>query len=59
MIGVQSDILFPIEQQREVAELLKGSGNTTVTSYELNAKYGHDTFLIDVNAITGALRGHL
>jgi len=59
VIGVQSDILFPIQQQREIVDLLRGHGNQDVTSYELNALYGHDTFLIDVNAITCALRGHL
>ena len=59
VIGVQSDILFPIQQQREIVDLLRSHGNSNVTSYELNALYGHDTFLIDVNAIAGALRGHL
>ena len=38
---------------------LKKSGNERVSYYELNAKFGHDTFLIDVNGVTGAIRGHL
>lgn len=59
IMGVQSDILFPIQQQREVVDILKSSGNESVSYYELNAKFGHDTFLIDVNGVTGALRGHL
>jgi homoserine O-acetyltransferase len=59
IMGVQSDILFPIQQQREVVDLLKASGNEHVSYYELNAKFGHDTFLIDVNGVTGAIRGHL
>eukprot|EP00729_Bicosta_minor_P003880 gene3880-15297_t len=59
IMGVQSDILFPIQQQREVVEMLKDSGNLDVSYYELNAMFGHDTFLIDVNGVTGAIRGHL
>ena len=59
IMGVQSDILFPIQQQREVVDILKGSGNESISYYELNAKFGHDTFLIDVNGVTGAIRGHL
>lgn len=59
VIGVQSDILFPIQQQREIVDLLKESGHDRVSYYELNAHFGHDTFLIDVNGITGAIRGHL
>jgi homoserine O-acetyltransferase len=40
VMGVQSDILFPIQQQREIVELLKESGNEGVSYYELNALYG-------------------
>eukprot|EP00040_Diaphanoeca_grandis_P026613 m.149435 g.149435 ORF g.149435 m.149435 type:complete len:475 (-) comp30657_c0_seq1:187-1611(-) len=59
VIGVQSDILFPIQQQRELVDGLKEAGNEHVSFYELNAMYGHDTFLLEVNGITGAIRGHL
>jgi hypothetical protein len=30
-----------------------------VTYYELDALYGHDTFLLDVNAIGSAVKGHI
>jgi homoserine acetyltransferase len=59
VIGVQSDTLFPIEQQRELAECLKANGNDKVVYYELNQPYGHDTFLLDVNNVGGAVKGFL
>ena len=58
VIGVQSDILFPCWQQREVADLLRAAG-TPVTHVELDAPYGHDTFLIDLERVGGAVRVHL
>ena len=45
ILGVQSDILFPVEQQREVADALRMAGNSTVSYYELGGVWGHDTFL--------------
>lgn len=45
VLGVQSDILFTIEQQREVADALRMAGNKNVSYYELGGVWGHDTFL--------------
>ena len=45
ILGVQSDILFPVEQQREVADALRIAGNQMVSYYELGGVWGHDTFL--------------
>ena len=45
ILGVQSDILFPVEQQREVADALRMAGNREVRYYELGGVWGHDTFL--------------
>ena len=45
VIGVQSDILFPVEQQRELAECLRRIGNEQVSYYEIDAPHGHDSFL--------------
>lgn len=59
ILGAQSDILFPVEQQRELAECLRVNGNTSVMYYEIDAPYGHDSFLIDVVTVGGALRGFL
>eukprot|EP00128_Syssomonas_multiformis_P011790 Colp12_sorted_trinity150504_noHs@3324 len=59
VIGVQSDILFPVTQQQEIASTLKKAGNKQVTYYELDALYGHDTFLLDVYNVGAAVKGHL
>lgn len=59
VMGVQSDTLFPIEQQRELAECIRANGNDNVVYYELNQPYGHDTFLLDVPNVGGAIRGFL
>lgn len=45
VLGVQSDILFTVEQQREVADALRIAGNQQVSYYELGGVWGHDTFL--------------
>jgi homoserine acetyltransferase len=59
VLGVQSDVLFPVEQQRELADALKLAGNKNVTYYELGGVWGHDTFLLDVMNVGGAIRGFL
>ncbi|EGO02068.1 hypothetical protein SERLA73DRAFT_177794 [Serpula lacrymans var. lacrymans S7.3] len=59
ILGVQSDILFPVEQQREVADALRMAGNEQVSYYELGGVWGHDTFLLDVLNVGGAIRGFL
>lgn len=49
VMGVTTDILFPIEQQRELAE---GIGNVCSDTRfaELNCIRGHDSFLVDMDA---------
>eukprot|EP00466_Bigelowiella_natans_P018516 jgi/Bigna1/80995/fgenesh1_pg.76_\ len=59
IIGVQTDVLFPSWQQKQVADLLRAAGNKSVTYYELDSLYGHDTFLLDKVSIGGAVKGHL
>lgn len=59
VLGVQSDILFPCWQQKEISDCLRKAGNPRVHYYELDAMYGHDTFLIDLNAVGPAIKGHL
>ncbi|KAJ1987391.1 homoserine O-acetyltransferase [Dimargaris cristalligena] len=59
VLGVKSDILFPVWQQQEIARSLRRAGNSRVTYYELDAFYGHDTFLIDLPNIGAAVKGHL
>ncbi|RGB27575.1 Alpha/Beta hydrolase protein [Rhizophagus diaphanus] len=59
ILGIQSDILFPCWQQKEIAECLRMGGNEDVTYYELDSMYGHDTFLIDLTNVGSAVKGHL
>ncbi|KAI9224729.1 Alpha/Beta hydrolase protein [Blastocladiella britannica] len=59
VMGVTSDILFPLPQQAEIADTLKKVGNKAVTYYVLDAEYGHDTFLIDKVSVGAAVAGHL
>lgn len=59
VIGVQTDILFPVWQQRELAQVLQESGNNAVTYYELNSLFGHDTFLLDLNGVGAGVKGFL
>jgi homoserine O-acetyltransferase len=74
-MGVTTDILFPIHQQRELARLLKAAGNVcfnlsvnnnllfignnNVVYYELDSIFGHDTFLIDIDNVGSAIREFL
>ncbi|XP_065068606.1 uncharacterized protein LOC135693943 [Rhopilema esculentum] len=51
IMGASSDLLFPATQQVELAELLKSSGNENVTLILIEGKYGHDTFLLDVEGM--------
>ena len=46
VIGVESDILFPLHQQRELAGALEASGSE-VTFEALPSAQGHDAFLVD------------
>ena len=49
VVGVQSDNLMPVSCQREIADSVRGTGNTDVQYSELSLAqswYGHDTFLL-------------
>jgi homoserine O-acetyltransferase len=48
VIGVTTDFLFPIHQQRELAEALKG-GCESLDFRELPSIQGHDSFLVDMD----------
>jgi len=56
LIGVTTDLLFPIHQQEEVARLLRDWGRDC-RFVRLDSVYGHDAFLIEIErfgAIVGA-----
>ncbi len=46
VVGVETDILFPIEQQRELARVLREVGSP-VQFVALPSVQGHDAFLVD------------
>ncbi len=46
VIGVETDILFPLYQQVEIAEVLRANSVDT-TFLELDSIQGHDAFLVD------------
>ncbi len=62
IMGVESDILFPAWQQREIVETLRRGGNNNVTHVELGedvSLFGHDSFLLDLEHIGGNLKKFL
>ncbi|HLN56808.1 MAG TPA: homoserine O-acetyltransferase [Bacteroidales bacterium] len=50
-IGITSDILFPVEEQKFVADHIPGAEYVEIDSF-----YGHDGFLIESDLITGIVR---
>ena len=46
VIGVTTDILFPLRQQKEIADIMRETG-TEVEYVEIDSVNGHDAFLID------------
>ncbi|KAL6702489.1 Serine O-succinyltransferase [Coniothyrium glycines] len=62
VLGVASDVLFPAWQQKEIASTLKRTGNKNVTHIELGEEkslFGHDTFLLDLEHVGGAVKSFL
>ncbi|MBO6575116.1 MAG: homoserine O-acetyltransferase [Rhodothermales bacterium] len=50
VVGIRSDVLYPLHEQVELASLLP-AGHLEV----LSSPYGHDSFLVDHEALTGAI----
>lgn len=65
VVGVESDILFPVWQQREIANVLTTNpDNLTgrIEYFELGtdiSNYGHDTFLLSLNDIGKPVKAFL
>ena len=47
VLGITSDVLFPLSEQRELAAHIPGA-----TYAELDSRFGHDGFLLETTAIT-------
>ena len=57
-IGARTDILFPVEQQEEIAEgLARGGARTRFIGTD--SPQGHDAFLVDFERFGPAVRGFL
>ena len=57
-IGVKTDILFPLQQQEEVAHGLRAGGAAT-EFLPLPSPQGHDAFLVDIARFGPAVRNFL
>jgi homoserine O-acetyltransferase len=57
-IGVRTDILFPLQQQEEIAEGLR-AGGCDAAFLPLESPQGHDAFLVDIERFGPAVRGFL
>jgi homoserine O-acetyltransferase/O-succinyltransferase len=57
-IGVHTDILFPLQQQEQIAEGLRAAG-ADATFLPLESPQGHDAFLVDFDRFGPAVRGFL
>ena len=55
VLGVKSDTLFPISQQKEIAESLS-TGSTKVTYKSLDCVQGHDSFLVDIETFSKEIK---
>lgn len=51
VIGITTDILFPIPEQRLIVR-----GIRNVTYEEINSTYGHDGFLVEMNQLDKSIR---
>lgn len=58
VVGVESDLLFPIAEQRSLARTLEAAGTETRFA-PLPCIEGHDAFLIDIERFGGEVGGFL
>jgi len=58
VIGVSTDILFPLTQQEQIADGLR-SGGAAVEFVPLDSPQGHDAFLVDIANFGAAIGGFL
>jgi homoserine O-acetyltransferase len=54
VIGVETDILFPLSQQQEIADGLRAAG-TNVDFVPLDCPQGHDAFLVELDVFGAAI----
>jgi homoserine O-acetyltransferase len=57
-VGVNSDILYPPHQSREIADIAAGVG-PPATFAEMDSPHGHDAFLIETEQLGDIIRGFI
>jgi len=57
-IGVRTDILFPLQQQQQIADGLR-AGGVDAQFLPLDSPQGHDAFLVDIERFDPAVRNFL
>ncbi|MCK5821328.1 MAG: homoserine O-acetyltransferase [Bacteroidales bacterium] len=50
-IGIRTDLLFPVEEQKRIAKGIPGAKFTEIDSF-----YGHDGFLLEYDAISAVIK---
>lgn len=55
-VGIDSDILYPAQEQIEIADMLAAAGKR-VAYREIESVYGHDAFLVEFQQLTEILGG--
>ena len=58
VVGVREDLLFPVDQQREMGQVL-GEAGVNCEYVELSSPYGHDAFLTEAALFTPLIVGFL
>ena len=57
-IGANTDILFPVEQQQQIADGLR-AGGADAQFIGMDSPQGHDAFLVDYDRFGPAVGGFL
>ena len=53
VIGIRTDLLFPLEEQRFLAMHIRDS-----EYHEIDSDYGHDGFLLELDQLTHIIKGN-
>lgn len=53
IVGIRSDVLFPLEEQRFLAMNIRDS-----VYHEIDSDYGHDGFLLELDQLTNIITGN-
>jgi len=59
VMGASSDVLYPATHQQQAADHIKRAGNPNVLLKISEGKFGHDTFLLDVDGMGSHMKAFL